>query len=138
MSTRSRPSLRLVHSTEWPADDGTACPSRPLLKSLPGAPSGPGAAGHAATTPAVGEPKGAARKGVPSALRSDQHPVTATGIMPGLQIRTTGVPVADWLCSCGHHERARGRAAVTELTGRVHVGVCPHRTAPVQEGRTLA
>ncbi|MFF9408945.1 hypothetical protein ACF1B0_25980 [Streptomyces anandii] len=61
-----------------------------------------------------------------------------TGITPGLQISTTGVPVADWLCSCGHHERARGCAAVTKLTGRVRVGICPHRTAPAQEGRTLA
>ncbi len=138
MSPRSRSSLRLVHSAERPADGGTATRSRPPLKSLPATPSGPRAAGNAESTPAVGEPKGAARKGDPSALRSDPHTVTVTGIMPGLQIRTTGVPVADWLCSCGHHERARGRAAVTELTGRVHVGVCPHRTTPVQEGRTLA
>ncbi|MFD8525009.1 hypothetical protein ACFV2D_34070 [Streptomyces capillispiralis] len=58
-----------------------------------------------------------------------------TGIHPGLQIRTTGVPVADWLCAYGHHERARGRAAVIELQARVRVGVCPHATT---EGKAAA
>lgn len=53
-----------------------------------------------------------------------------TGIRPGLEIRGMGrgdVPVADWLCACGHHERARGRTAVIELTSRVQVGHCPHQ-----------
>ncbi|MFJ8189713.1 hypothetical protein ACIQ8D_08035 [Streptomyces sp. NPDC096094] len=83
----------------------------------------------------MGEPKGAARKGVVTALRSDPQTATVAGITPGLQIRTTGVPVADWLCSCGHHERARGAAAVIELQARVRVGVCPHATT---EGRAAA
>ena len=37
---------------------------------------------------------------------------TVTGIQPGLTVRGLGrneLPVADWLCACGHHERARGR-----------------------------
>ncbi|MFG3245027.1 hypothetical protein [Streptomyces sp. NPDC048187] len=84
----------------------------------------------------MGEPKGAARQGVVTALRSDPQPVTVAGITPGLQIRTRGVPVADWLCACGHHERARGKAAVTELQARVRVGVCPHTA--VTEGRHAA
>ncbi|MBT3167851.1 hypothetical protein HTV80_32905 [Streptomyces sp. Vc74B-19] len=84
----------------------------------------------------MGEPKGAARQGVVTALRPDSQPVTVTGITPGLHIRTKGVPVADWLCSCGHHERARGRADVTELQARVCVGVCPHAT--ITEGRAAA
>ncbi len=137
MSTRSRPSLRLIHSTEQPAD-GEANRSRPSLKSLPGTLSGSRAADNGMSPPAVGEPKGAARKGVPSALRSDPHASTVTGIAPSLQVRTTGVPVADWLCSCGHHERARGAAAVIELTERVRAGVCPHRSVSLQERRTLA
>lgn len=137
MTTRSRASLRLVHSTEQPAD-GAANRSRPPLKSLPGTLSGSRAADNGTSPPAVGEPKGAARKGVLSALRSDSHAVTVTGIMPGFQVRTTGVPVADWLCSCGHHERARGAAAVIELTERVRVGVCPHGSVSAQERRTLA
>ncbi|MGW0564145.1 hypothetical protein ACWDZ4_26950 [Streptomyces sp. NPDC003016] len=52
-----------------------------------------------------------------------------TGIRPGLHIRgldRNEIPVADWLCTCGHHERARGRKAVTELNTRVRVGHCPH------------
>lgn len=52
--------------------------------------------------------------------------VIITGIRPGLQVKFTHPPVADWLCACGHHERARGRAAVIELTTRVKVGHCPH------------
>lgn len=46
---------------------------RPPLKSLPGTPTGPRAAAQGALGPAVGEPTGAARKGVPSALRPDLH-----------------------------------------------------------------
>lgn len=84
----------------------------------------------------VGEPKSVARQGIHIAVSSDPHPVTVTGIQPGLQVQGEGVPVADWLCSCGHHERARGRAAVIRLTSRASVGICPH-TAPV-EGRAAA
>jgi hypothetical protein len=89
-------------------------------------------------TTAVGEPKGAARKGDRSALVPDPDTVVVTGIWPGLQVRFTHPPVADWLCSCGHHERARGRAAVIELTTRVTVGVCPHDTTATQKGRAAA
>jgi hypothetical protein len=84
----------------------------------------------------VGEPKVAARKGVLSALGSDPQPVIITGIQPGLQVRCEGVPVAGWLCPCGEHERARGRAAVIALKTRVRVGICPHTTTA--EGRTAA
>ncbi|MFJ4690743.1 hypothetical protein [Streptomyces sp. NPDC088766] len=100
--------------------------------------NGPQGAVQGPSRPTVGEPKVAARKGVLSAVGSDPHTVTVTvtGITPGLQIQCEGVPVADWLCACGHHERARGRAAVIRLTARVRVGVCPH-TAPA-EGRAAA
>lgn len=84
----------------------------------------------------VGEPKVAARKGVHTAVGSDPQTVTITGITPGLQVQCEGVPVADWLCACGHHERARGRAAVIRLTARVRVGVCPHTTTA--EGRAAS
>jgi len=86
--------------------------------------------------PRVGEPKVAARKGVLSAVGSDSQTVTVTGITPGLQIQCEGVPVADWLCACGHHERARGRAAANRLTARVRVGVCLHTTTA--EGRAAS
>ncbi|MEU9149393.1 hypothetical protein AB0D59_02275 [Streptomyces sp. NPDC048417] len=86
--------------------------------------------------PTVGEPKVAARKGVHIAIGSGPQTVTVTGITPGLQIQCEGVPVADWLCVCGQHECARGRAAVTRLTARVLVGVCLHATA--DEGRAAS
>ncbi|MEU4147895.1 hypothetical protein [Streptomyces parvulus] len=84
----------------------------------------------------MGEPKVAARKGVLSAVRSDPQTVTVTGLTPGLQISCEGIAVADWLCACGQHERARGRAAVINLTERVRAGVCPHTTTA--EGRAAS
>ncbi|MFF8426046.1 hypothetical protein ACF07Y_12935 [Streptomyces sp. NPDC016566] len=104
-------------------------PSRNHTNGRQGAVQGP-------PRPPVGEPKGVARKGVHIAVRSDPQTVTVPGITPGLQVQCEGVPVADWLCSCGHHERARGRAAVIALTTRVDVGTCPH-TGPA-EGRAAA
>ncbi|WP_327116611.1 hypothetical protein OG206_16155 [Streptomyces sp. NBC_01341] len=62
-----------------------------------------------------------------------------TGIQPGPTVRgldRNEIPVADWLCACGHHERARGRSAVTELTTRARVQQCPH-TTPIT-GRAAA
>lgn len=76
------------------------------------------------------------RQAVLSALPLEPPVTCATGIQPGLQIRMTGVPVADWLCACGHHERARGNRAVIELTTRARVGHCPHQTIPRTEGRS--
>lgn len=60
-----------------------------------------------------------------------EQPAVITSIRPGLHI--TGldrgqIPTADWLCSCGHHQRARGNE-VPALIARVTVGVCPHTTA---------
>ncbi|MFK4116405.1 hypothetical protein [Streptomyces longwoodensis] len=97
---------------------------------------GPQGAVRAAPRTALGEAKGVARKGVLSAVRSDPQPVTITGIQPGLKVRFTEPPVADWLCCCGHHEQARGRAAVMKLTARVPLGICPHTTTA--EGRAAA
>lgn len=73
--------------------------------------------------------KGVARQGVNTAVRPDPHTVTVTGIQPGLSLRGLDryeIPVADWLCGCGHHERARGRKAVLDLTTRARVDQCPH------------
>ena len=51
------------------------------------------------------------------------------GIPAGLTARhLEQTPVADWLCACGVHERARGRQAVQQLLARVRVGHCPHTT----------
>ncbi|WP_326768126.1 hypothetical protein OG978_29655 [Streptomyces sp. NBC_01591] len=84
--------------------------------------------------------KDVGRKAVLTAVRPDQHATTVSGIRPGLHIRGLdrgGIPVADWLCACGHHERARGRRAVTELNARVRVGQCPH-LSPEQDRRNAA
>ncbi|MFJ7048974.1 hypothetical protein ACIQVC_37050 [Streptomyces sp. NPDC101112] len=108
------------------------------MNNAPRTPSnGPQGAVQGPPRPTVGEPKGAARKGVLSAVGSDPQTVTVTDITPGLQIQCDGVPVADWLCSCGEHERARGRAAVARLTDRVIVGICPHTTTAA-EGRAAS
>ncbi len=116
-------------------------PPRPSLKSITPTPTGPRPAEPAHGTSGSGAPKDAARKGALSALRPDPHPPTVTGIRPGLSVRGMGrsaVPAADWLCVCGHHERARGKGSVEALTSRVRVGTCPHRPAITSERRAAA
>lgn len=85
-----------------------------------------------ARTPAGSGAPRVVAEGVLSVVRPDPQTVTVTGIQPGLSIRglgsAVGLPVADWLCSCGHHERAVGGAAVYKLTHHVEVGHCPHRS----------
>ncbi|MFF4246111.1 hypothetical protein ACFYY2_16775 [Streptomyces sp. NPDC001822] len=110
-------------------------PASPHLKSLPNLPqprqTGPS---HASD----GAPKVVA-EGVRVAALPAPHTVTVTGIQPGLTVRGLGryeLPVADWLCTCGHHERARGRQAVTELTTRASVQQCLHTTFAI--GRAAA
>ncbi|WP_426501261.1 hypothetical protein [Streptomyces sp. D54] len=106
----------------------TPAPRNHRLKSLPVTPNTPQAADRAAVPVAGGEPKGVA-EGVRVAVLPDSHTVTVTGIRPGLTVRGLGrnqIPAADWLCACGHHERARGRDRVTDLTTRARVDHCPH------------
>ncbi|MFI1287432.1 hypothetical protein ACH4VM_02790 [Streptomyces sp. NPDC020792] len=60
-----------------------------------------------------------------------EQPATVTGITPGLSIRAEEYgdkPVADWLCACGHHERATTARGVIQLAARARVGHCPHQT----------
>ncbi|MEU9204294.1 hypothetical protein [Streptomyces sp. NPDC048332] len=114
-------------------------PPRSALKSLPATTPRPGIAEPAPATSGSGAPRVVA-EGVPVAVLPDPHTVTVTGIHPGLTVRglgRNGLPVADWLCACGHHERARGRQAVIELTTRVRVGQCPH-TAATESRRNAA
>lgn len=104
---------------------------RPDLKSLPATPTGPDFAEPTRAASGSGAPKVVA-EGVPIAVLTDPRTVTVTGINPGLSLRGLDrheIPVADWLCICGHFERARGRKAVTELNTRVRVGHCPHHVA---------
>jgi hypothetical protein len=63
-----------------------------------------------------------------------EQTTVVTGIQPGLDLRglDCGRAVADWLCACGHHERATGAAAVIRLAHRVRIGHCPHREAAAE------
>ncbi|MET7547666.1 hypothetical protein ABZS94_18035 [Streptomyces sp. NPDC005500] len=113
---------------------------RPDLKSLLATPTGPGIAEPAPATSGSAAPKAVGRQAVLIAVLPDPRTPTPTGFRPGLHLRGLergGFPVADWLCACGRHERARGRKAVTELTARVRVGQCPH-DAPDQARRNAA
>ncbi|MEU2573407.1 hypothetical protein ACIP3B_05700 [Streptomyces anulatus] len=104
-------------------------PSRSALKSLTPTTTGPRSAEPAPARSGSGAAKVVARQGVPVAVLPDPHTVAVTGIRPGLTVRELGrnqIPVADWLCACGHHEQARGRNAVTALTSRARVDHCPH------------
>ncbi|MFJ8110456.1 hypothetical protein [Streptomyces sp. NPDC096132] len=61
-----------------------------------------------------------------------EQAAAVTGIPAGLTVRGLDrdqTPIADWLCSCGHHERATGRDPVRDLTARACPGRCPHPTA---------
>ncbi|CAO0836026.1 hypothetical protein ACTFBT_20770 [Streptomyces microflavus] len=104
-------------------------PPRSALKSLTATTTGPHSAEPAPAASGSGAPKVVARQGVPVAVLPDPHAVTVAGIRPGLTVRGLGrnqIPTADWLCACGHHERARGRDRVTALTTRARVDHCPH------------
>ncbi|WP_432124469.1 hypothetical protein [Streptomyces sp. C10-9-1] len=78
----------------------------------------------------------------PPALKSlptTHQPQANPNVLPGLYVRMSArPPVALWACACGHLERALGKEAVIELTGRVRVGICPHtadqQTAPAAVG----
>ncbi|MER7851606.1 hypothetical protein ABTZ98_03515 [Streptomyces bacillaris] len=104
-------------------------PPRSALKSLTPTTTGSRSAEPDPAASGSGAPKVVGRRAVPVAVRPDPHTVTVTGIRPGLTVRGLGrnqIPTADWLCACGHHERARGRDRVTELATRARVDYCPH------------
>ncbi|MEU3225166.1 hypothetical protein ABZ695_18680 [Streptomyces sp. NPDC006976] len=104
-------------------------PHRPRLEGHPPHRAGLSLAEPAPAASGSGAPKVVGREAVPIAVLPDPHTVTVTGIQPGLSLRGLSryeIPVADWLCACGHFEQARGRKAVTELTTRARVDQCPH------------
>ncbi|MET9070969.1 hypothetical protein ABZX95_02075 [Streptomyces sp. NPDC004232] len=110
------------------------------LEGQPPVPTGPRAAEPAVPRPAVGEPKGAARKGVRTALRTD--PQTGDGRYPvaWLHIRAPRgtVPTATSKCLCGWDRSAVGKPRVLALieAHTAHNDVCPLRSP--QEGRHAA
>ncbi|MGW4388230.1 hypothetical protein [Streptomyces sp. NPDC004685] len=63
-----------------------------------------------------------------------EQPARIEGIPAGLTARNLDrgqLPVADWLCACGEHERATGGTAVQQLLARARVGHCPHTAQEV-------
>lgn len=116
-------------------------PSRPRLKSINPAPDQPPAAEPAAPRPAVGEPKGAARQGVPTAVRPDQHPARDRYPVAWLVVsspRYGHMPTAASQCACGWDHRAIGHAQVRALieAHTAHRATCPLRS--LREGRAAA
>ncbi len=115
-------------------------PRSPRLDCPTPAVTGPHTAQPAAPGTAVGEPKGAARKGVPSALRSDPHP--GDGRYPVAWLHITAprgaTPTATSRCACGWDRSAIGHRRVLALiTAHTdHRTTCPLRNP--QEGRTAA
>jgi hypothetical protein len=109
----------------------------PRLKSLT-APADRLSYAGPAPAPAAGRAPKVAAEGAHSSVRSGPRPVTVAGVLPGLQVRLTRVPVADWLCRCGRHQRATGKAAVIALTTLARAGDCPHTPAPATEGSKAA
>jgi hypothetical protein len=135
----------------------------PPTKSLPTSTRRPIAAPQPVDTTAVGEPEGAARKGVLSVPcpkpRPDTDPLPdrddPTPERPGIRIyappvyrhpedgarwskRLAAIPTAAYACACGKTDTARGLRAVTALVDNYtfHRTRCPLR--PHQEGRAAA
>ncbi|MFD9000885.1 hypothetical protein ACFV0T_07935 [Streptomyces sp. NPDC059582] len=115
-------------------------PPRPPLKSLPATPTDPCVAAQAAPGPAVGEPKGAARKGVRTALRPDPQQGDGRYPLAWLCICALrgAVPTATSKCLCGRDRSAVGHTKVLALIEdhTAHRDACPLRTN--QEGRQAA
>ncbi|MFF4136217.1 hypothetical protein ACFY1B_32740 [Streptomyces mirabilis] len=116
--------------------------------------------------PSVGEPKGAARQGVISALpRSKRFPAdqgrhnsgNPTPDQPGIRIyappvyrshddgarwskRHSDTPTAAYACACGQTRTATGAHGVAALVADygAHKDACTGTPAPLTEGRTAA
>ncbi|PKW05587.1 hypothetical protein SAMN05428944_7387 [Streptomyces sp. 1222.5] len=139
-------------------------PNSPHLDCTAPAPAGPQAAPQPVHSPAVGEPKEAARKGVVAALSTDRSwnrdvrpGIDPTPEQPGIRIyappvyrdhydgarrstRTAHAPTAAYACTCGQTGTARGADKVTVLIAEysAHKAACTGEPAPILEGRTAA
>lgn len=138
---------------------------RPRLEGQPATPTRPHAAPQPVDKAGVGEPKGAARKGVVTALprttsqfpSDGTHPsADPTPEQPGIRIyappvyrhhydgarwstRHANIPTAAYACPCGHTNRARGAEAVAALVTEhaAHKHFCQGGSA-MQERRNAA
>lgn len=116
-------------------------PTNAPLKSPTNQPVVPAAAKPAAPQTTVGEPKDAARKGVPTAVRPD--PQAGDGRYPVAWLHITAprgaVPTATSKCTCGQDRSAIGHRKVLVLIEdhTAHRDICPLRTM-FHEGRAAA
>ncbi|MDQ0812055.1 hypothetical protein QFZ63_003769 [Streptomyces sp. B3I7] len=117
-----------------------SAPDRPPLKSITPATDGPRAAVPTPPPAAVGEPKGAARKGDRTAVVPDPHPGDGRRPVAWLHIVAPrgAVPTATSRCACGRDRSAVGHAKVHALITEHndHREHCPLRNP--QEGRAAA
>ncbi|MGW4824083.1 hypothetical protein ACWEP4_35375 [Streptomyces sp. NPDC004227] len=137
----------------------------PRLKSITTTPDGPCAAQPAMSPAAVGEPEGAARQGVRTALRSDRYRTDEarngtqdpTPDQPGIRIyappvyrdhwdgarwskRHGDTPRAAYACTCWQTGTATGPRAVAALVTEydAHKSACTGKPAVPAEGRAAA
>ncbi|MEV6617551.1 hypothetical protein AB0N31_27610 [Streptomyces sp. NPDC051051] len=115
-----------------------SAPSRPRLKSITPTPTGPPAAPQPVDPAAVGEPKGAARKGA----RTSSDPHRPDGRYPVAWLHITAprgaTPTATSKCLCGWDRSTIGHTRVLALieAHAAHRDLCPLRNP--QEGRVAA
>ncbi|QKW24707.1 hypothetical protein HUT11_23155 [Streptomyces seoulensis] len=114
-------------------------PTSPL-EGQPFTPADPHVAEPAVPAVGVGEPKGAARQGVPSAVRPDSRRGDDRYPAAWLLISAPkgGMPTATSRCLCGRDRSAIDRRRVLVLISAhtAHRDTCPLRITP--EGRVAA
>ncbi|MEU0408123.1 hypothetical protein ABZ307_09900 [Streptomyces griseorubiginosus] len=114
-------------------------PTPPALDCHYSTPNGPNAAPQPVDTAAVGEPKGAARKGVRTACGANPHGDDGRRPIAWLLIVAPrgAVPTATSKCACGWNRSAVGKPRVLALVDdhTAHRDACPLRN---QEGRAAA
>ncbi|MFJ2017138.1 hypothetical protein [Streptomyces nodosus] len=112
----------------------------PRLKSITPTPAGPRVAEQDEARAAVGEPTGAARKGVRTALGPDPHRGDGRYPVAWLHISAPRgtTPTATSKCLCGWDRSAVGQRRVLALIAdhQAHRDTCPLRTP--KEGRAAA
>ncbi|MFH8393391.1 hypothetical protein [Streptomyces sp. NPDC018036] len=140
-------------------------PDSPHLEGQPHPTNHPHPARAAAPRPAVGEPKIAARKGVPSAVRSEKFRSNQarhstpdpTPDQPGIRIYAPPVyrhhydgarwwkqpgdtPKAAYACACGRTGTATGVENVVALAAEYadHTSACTGKPVTLPEGRAAA
>ncbi|WP_427166577.1 hypothetical protein ACQF4J_21805 [Streptomyces sp. C1-1] len=114
-------------------------PTPPALDCPTNTTTGPHAAPPPVDTTAVGEPKGAARKGVRTACGPDPHGDDGRRPIAWLHIvAPRAVLTATLRCACGHDRSAIGKPHVLALIDdhTAHRDACPLRNP--QEGRPAA